>query len=494
MPSIQTDVLAARRGDAEAFARLVDHHTSVVCAITTAILGSVDAGEEVGQEVFVCAWEGLPRLRSPRRFPSWLRQIARNRAHETLRRRLQRREVPGDVLTGLADPRLDTDERLDSERREAVMWEALEVLDEPYREVLILYYREGCSVRQVAEHLELTEPTVRKRLSRAREHLRDGVEERLGVQLRHSAPRKAAFVAAVSALTAALPLRPAQAARSGLSSWQPLRPSVALRAATLAASVLVLGGWATIAVLRSQLPPIEPPRAHGTQLAAYDVTDPAAPLPRDDASRPPRSSSDARALPGTPDALPGTPDALPDHVVHAFLAAEDARFFEHGGVDVSAVARATLSNLLGGGALQGGSTLTQQLAKRMLIEQHPDPTLSRKLSELVLALELEHRLTKDEILERYLDGVYLGAGARGLEEAAERYLGKPPGALTLAEAALLATIPAHPVAHSPLLDPQGAKRRRDQVLDRMAALGWASSGAVAAAQRTPARLPGDPTR
>lgn len=465
MPSIHSDVIAARRGDTAAFARLVDRHTDAVAAITTAILGSPDAGEEVGQEVFVCAWEGLDRLQDPERFAPWLRQIARNRSHEALRRRLQRREVPPDALAAVAAPGLDAGERLDSEREEAALWAALEELDEAHREVLVLYYRQGRSVRQVAEQLGLTEPTARKRLSRARARLRDGVEEALGRRLQRPEAKRAALAAAVATAIAVLPARSARAGQLLALPRPGLAPLVA--AATAAIALLASGGLATTAHLHSQLPPIEAPGPRTVRLAAHGTRDQTPPT---DDSAPPAQPSNTQ---------------IPDHVVHAFLAAEDARFFEHGGVDPQAVGRAALHNLIGGSARQGGSTLTQQLAKRMLIEQRPDPTLSRKLSEVVLALELEHRLSKEQILQLYLDEVYLGAGAEGLDDAAERYFGKPVGALSLAEGALLATLPASPTAHSPITDPQGALQRRAHVLQRMQAQGWASPGAVATALAEP---------
>jgi RNA polymerase sigma factor (sigma-70 family) len=442
--STRTDVLAARRGDPTAFARLVHGNTNAVCAITTAILGNARAGEEVGQEVFVCAWQGLGKLEDPDRFGAWLRGIARNRAREALRSKAQRREVVGEVLAALADPAPDPGERLDGERQEAALWAALEGLDEDHREVLVLYYREGQSVEQVARQLELPEPTVRKRLSRARERLRDDVGDRLGQRLTHSAPKVAAFAVAVTAALAPLPARAAV-------------PALAKVAGGLLAAALVLsaGTWAT---LRSQLPEIP------------------ATAPAD------RVLGDVSPEAERPSALDERPDELPDHVVHAFLAAEDARFYEHGPVDLRAIGRAAWHNWTRDERAQGGSTLTQQLAKQMLVQQMPEPGLWRKLSEVVMAVELERRLTKDEILARYLDAVYFGASARGLEDAARVYFDKPASALTLAEGALLAGIPSHPKAHSPFEDPERAERRRSEVLQAMAAHGWASPQEVAAAE------------
>jgi RNA polymerase sigma factor (sigma-70 family) len=440
MTSTRTDVLAARRGDPTAFARLVHSNTSAVCAITTAILGNPSAGEEVGQEVFVCAWQGLSKLEDPDRFGSWLRGIARNRAREALRSKVSRREIAGEALTGVADPAPDPGERLDGERQEAALWAALEGLDDDHREVLVLYYREGRSVGQVARQLELPEPTVRKRLSRARERLRDDVQDRLDQRLSHSAPKVAAFVAAVCAALGPLPARAAV-------------PALAKLGVVLLAATLVLTGG-TYAELRSQLPEIAPPPSPVLGAVAPEATRP--PQPR--------------------------PGPLPDHVVHAFLAAEDARFYEHGPIDLRAIGRAAFHNWTHDERAQGGSTITQQLAKQMLLQHMPEPGLRRKLSEVVLAVELERRLTKEQILESYLDVVYFGAGAQGLQEAAERYFDKPAASLTLAEAALLAGIPAHPKAYSPFEDPERAELRRTTVLEHMLANGWATPSEVAAAE------------
>lgn len=461
MISTRADVLSARRGDATAFARLVHGNTNTVCAITTAILGSPTAGEEVGQEVFVCAWQGLGTLEDPERFGAWIRGIARNRARDSLRTRLHRREVAGDVLTELADPAPDPGERLDDEQREATLWSALEGLDDDHREVLVLYYREGRSVSQVAEALELTEPTVRKRLSRARERLRDDVEVRLEQRLVHTAPRQAAFALAVATLLGALAPVDARAAvgvpRAAALSWGG-------GAAVVAAALLTVAGLAGYDRVRNDVADLVPTPA---SVILADVVAP--------------------ELGGLSASVPD--DDVPEQVTRAFLAAEDVRFFEHGAMDFRAIGRAALHWSVDG-VRDGGSTLTQQLAKRLLSDRMPRPGLRRKVSEMVMAVEIERRLTKDEILAIYLDDVYLGAGTFGLADAARVYFDKPVGDLTLAEGALLAGIPAHPQACGPFDHPEGAERRRAEVLDRMEANGWASPSEVAAAKATPLPIPG----
>ena len=127
---------------------------------------------------------------------------------------------------------------------------------------------------------------------------------------------------------------------------------------------------------------------------------------------------------------------LPRHVPQAFIAIEDRRFYSHYGIDPIGIARALVANVLRRGVAQGGSTLTQQLAKNLFLTQ--ERTLTRKVQEVVLALWLERKFSKTEILELYLNRVYFGAGAYGVEAAAQRYFGKPAQKLTVAEAAMLA--------------------------------------------------------
>jgi RNA polymerase sigma factor (sigma-70 family) len=195
-------VRAAQQGDAHAFADLVRTHATLVCSLATAVTGDRATGEEVGQQVFVTAWQKLPTLANPDTFVGWLRQITRRRALDARRRR-QARPQPGPTDPDqLSDPTADLGDRLDAHRREVAMWTALESLDTDHREVLLLFYREGRRVRHVAELLELSEATVRKRLSRAREALRGATEDELAGHLTRTAPGSA-FLAAVAAALAA---------------------------------------------------------------------------------------------------------------------------------------------------------------------------------------------------------------------------------------------------------------------------------------------------
>jgi penicillin-binding protein 1A len=174
------------------------------------------------------------------------------------------------------------------------------------------------------------------------------------------------------------------------------------------------------------------------------------------------------------------PDELPELAVTAVLAAEDDGFWDHGGFEPAAIARAFLANVDEGSVAQGGSTITQQVAK--LLFTGDDRTLERKLSELRTAVELERRFTKDEILAAYLNSVFFGSGAFGLEAAAQEYFRTSAADLSLSQAALLAAVIPAPTAFDPRVDPQAAERRRQLVLDRLEALGWVEDDELAAAR------------
>ncbi|MFQ5520608.1 MAG: penicillin-binding protein 1A [Candidatus Methylomirabilia bacterium] len=163
--------------------------------------------------------------------------------------------------------------------------------------------------------------------------------------------------------------------------------------------------------------------------------------------------------------LADIPQALKD----AILAVEDSRFYSHYGVDPIGIARAIYQNFRRGRIVEGGSTITQQLAKVLFLT--PDKSLNRKLKEAFLALELERRYSKDRILEMYLNQIYFGQRAYGVEAAARTYYGKSAAALALGEAALLAGLPKAPTSYSPFNHPEIATRRRSHVLNRMIDVG-----------------------
>jgi penicillin-binding protein 1A len=176
---------------------------------------------------------------------------------------------------------------------------------------------------------------------------------------------------------------------------------------------------------------------------------------------------------------------LPAHVPQAFIAIEDRRFYSHHGIDPMGVGRAALANILRRGVSQGGSTITQQLAKNLFLTQ--ERTVTRKVQEVVLALWLERKFSKNEILELYLNRVYFGAGAYGVEAAAQRYFGKSARSMTLAEAAMLAGIVRSPSRLAPSRNPDGAERRAQVVLLAMAEVGSVTPARAKAAIAHPAQ-------
>ncbi|MDX2176578.1 MAG: sigma-70 family RNA polymerase sigma factor [Candidatus Sumerlaeia bacterium] len=210
----EADVLAAARGDEAAFERLVAATQRLVCSIALAATRDHDASEDVAQEVYVAAWRNLPKLRNAASFLPWLRQLARQRAAAFLRGagRLRARHEAAAALAGEAhDPRPGIQAALDADREADALARALDELPDDAREVLILYYREGRSVAQVAELLELSEDAVKQRLSRARRKLRDAALERLGESLSRTAPGAAFTGAVMAALVGATPATAAAA-------------------------------------------------------------------------------------------------------------------------------------------------------------------------------------------------------------------------------------------------------------------------------------------
>ena len=173
-------------------------------------------------------------------------------------------------------------------------------------------------------------------------------------------------------------------------------------------------------------------------------------------------------LRGEEDRVPVTLDKVPQHVITAVLDAEDERFFEHGPLDLRSMTRALVSNLEAGEISEGGSTITQQLVKTALL--NPKQDLNRKLQEASLAIRLERQMTKEQILERYLNTVYFGNSAYGLQAAAERYYQTDVDKLTLGQAILLAGLIRNPVYADPYNNPEDARGRRDVIIDRMARL------------------------
>ena len=180
---------------------------------------------------------------------------------------------------------------------------------------------------------------------------------------------------------------------------------------------------------------------------------------------------------------------LPPYLPKAFVAIEDRRFYDHHGVDPLGVSRALLRDVAGGGAVEGGSTLTQQLAKNLFLTQ--ERTLSRKIQEAILAFWLERRYSKDQILELYLNRVYFGSGAYGVEAAAQKYFGKSARFVTLSEAAVLAGLMKSPTKLAPNRNLKGANERAAQVITAMADQGHITEAMAKLALANPAEVKHD---
>ena len=182
------------------------------------------------------------------------------------------------------------------------------------------------------------------------------------------------------------------------------------------------------------------------------------------------------------DAIPF--DELPEHFIKAVLATEDRRFFSHFGIDVIGTLRALTVNAHAGGVVQGGSSITQQLAKNVFLTN--ERSISRKIKEAYLALWLEHHLTKKQILSLYLDRAYMGGGAFGVQAAAQYYFGKSARDINLAEAAMLAGLFKAPTKYSPNVNLPAARARANDVLSNLVDAGFMTEGQVYAARRNPA--------
>jgi penicillin-binding protein 1A len=161
---------------------------------------------------------------------------------------------------------------------------------------------------------------------------------------------------------------------------------------------------------------------------------------------------------------------MPDMLKNAFIAAEDDRFYQHKGINLLSILRAFLKNLEAGSIVQGGSTITQQVTKSFFLS--PEKSYQRKIREVILAYRIDKTFSKEEILFLYLNQIYLGHGAYGVQAAAENYFDKDVQELTLAECAILAGLPQAPSRYSPFRYPERARTRQVYVLNRMVAEGY----------------------
>ena len=167
---------------------------------------------------------------------------------------------------------------------------------------------------------------------------------------------------------------------------------------------------------------------------------------------------------------------IPDMYINAVIAVEDHRFYDHPGIDILAIGRALFNDLRAGSFVEGGSTITQQLAKNQFFTQ--EKSLFRKAAEVFMALDMENELDKDDILELYINSIYYGDGYHGIGEACQGYFGKTPSSMTLEECTLLAGIPNAPSVYSPTENPDLAKERQKQVIGQMVRQGYLSDEAA----------------
>src|SRR4051812_2389410 len=178
-------------------------------------------------------------------------------------------------------------------------------------------------------------------------------------------------------------------------------------------------------------------------------------------------------------------DEVPPQLKNAILAAEDERFYQHAGIDYIGVVRAAYANLISGGRRQGASTITMQVARNFFLSS--EKTLTRKLYEAMLAFKIEHSLSKDQILELYVNQIYLGQRAYGFAAAAQTYFGKALAELSVGEMAMLAGLPKAPSSYNPVANPQRAKQRQQYVLRRMRELGHITAAQHDEASKAPLR-------
>ncbi|BAQ63458.1 transglycosylase domain-containing protein [Geminocystis sp. NIES-3709] len=183
---------------------------------------------------------------------------------------------------------------------------------------------------------------------------------------------------------------------------------------------------------------------------------------------------------------------IPEKLQQAFIAIEDSRYYKHNGVDIQGIARASVANLQSGKVKEGGSTITQQLARIAYLDQ--DRSWERKLKEVIIAQKIDHQISKEEILQTYLNVVYLGSGAYGVADAAHRYFSKSLDELTLGEIATLAGITPAPSIYSPLENPESATTRRNLVLTRMAEQGYITPEEAQIAIETPLEIKSSPLK
>lgn len=245
------DVTLAANGDRDAFVRLVDAYASTVTGIALAIVRDLQASQDIAQEVFLVAWRDLKKLRNPSSFLPWVRQMTRNLSNSWLRDHMRVARDTEAILEASVDPRLTPDVAYERAEQQRIIDDVIGALPDEAREVITLYYKEGRSVAQVADLLGLSEVAVKKRMSRARERIREELLERFGETVRATAPGAAFTLSVAAALSIAAP---ASAATSGAAAAKLMGGSPKLLA--LFASALpgaIAGGAGVLLGVRKHL-------------------------------------------------------------------------------------------------------------------------------------------------------------------------------------------------------------------------------------------------
>lgn len=207
-----------------------------------------------------------------------------------------------------------------------------------------------------------------------------------------------------------------------------------------------------------------------------------------------KDGKEVARLHGVENRIPVDLDEIPKNLKDAFIATEDRAFYKHPGINPAAFVRAAIANLRAGTIVQGGSTITMQLVENAFFTDNPSRTYGRKIQEAVLAIQMERHYTKDEILEAYLNQIYFGHGAYGVQAASQAYFGKDVKDLTLAEAAMICGVTNNPAAYSPYNDMERAKQRRAVVLDNMVEAGMITESEVEAAKQEEINLSSGETK
>jgi RNA polymerase sigma factor (sigma-70 family) len=474
--------------------------------LARALVSAGDA-EDLCQDAWLKAVQ-QPAVGQPRAWlATVLRNLARNHRRGGARRRTRENETPAAEAVPTPEQSLG---RMEIQR---LLSDRVAALEEPFRQTLLLRFFDELPAAAIADRLGVPAGTIRWRLKTAIDRLRADLDLRRPEWRRDwalvvmpaglgagTASASGAPLPSLSPLPRGegeqLPARDGQPPREqslggdGALAWRGgaqvpaslvgLGPGAAASSSGVAAfpmliaALLALGTAAAVVGVHAvattpslhSLPTPADLHARVSNLPAsvgananananVNATVNAQPFLR------PQRAADP-ASPGDPDFL--TFEQLPQPLVQAFVAAQDRRFFKHDGVDIHAMARALFMDIRAGRVQQGGSTITQQLAKQSLDGER---SFGRKLRQVILARELERTYSKEEILTLYLNRVFLGHGSYGVAAAARRYFGKTVSELDLGECALLAAQPHAPARTSPIAHPDAAREARNHVLDRM---------------------------